>query len=110
MIAPVRDKTGKVVVYIGTQMEVRNHSSEGFGRNQARRRALALTPKQRQVLSLMVNGYRDSQIGEQLVIGTSAVKRLRSRVLKKLGVTTTADAIRIGVQAGLAAQYEHRLA
>ena len=104
MVAPIRDEAGKAVFFIGTQIEVRNHLSQGFGSNQSRRRALALTPKQRQVLRLMTNGYRDSQIGEQLGVGSSAVKRLRRRILDKLGVSTTADAIRIGVQAGLASQ------
>lgn len=102
MIAPVRDQGGKAVFFMGTQMEVIEHSSHGFGSSQARRRALGLTPKQRLVLSLMTNGHRDNQIGEQLSIGSSAVKRLRRRLLDRLGVSTTADAIRIGVQAGLA--------
>ena len=101
MVAPIYNDVGEAIFFIGTQMEVRDHSAQGFGPNQARRRALALTPKQRQLLSLMTNGYRDSQIGERLGIGTSAVSKLRNRLIVKLGVSTTADAIRIGVQAGL---------
>ena len=101
MFAPVHDAAGEAAFFIGTHMEVRDHSSHGFGTRQARRRVLALTPKQRQVLKLMTNGHRDSQIGDQLGIGASAVKRLRGRLLAKLGVPSTADAIRIGVQAGL---------
>jgi len=101
MVAPIRNDAGEAVFFVGTQMEVRDQSYQKFDPNQARRRALALSPKQRQLLSLITNGHRTSQIGERLGIGTSAVSKLRNRLLVKLGVSTTADAIRIGVQAGL---------
>ena len=102
MIAPIRDDVGKPAFFIGTQMEIQNHSSQGFGLKQSRRRVLALTSKQRLVLQAMSNGFGDQQIGDQLGIGTSAVKRLRGRLMEKLGVQTIADAIRIGIQAGMA--------
>jgi len=101
MVAPIRNDAGETVFFVGTQMEVHDKSYRKFDLNQARRSVLALSPKQRQLLSLMTNGHRNSQIGERLGIGTSAVSKLRNRLLVKLGVSTTAAAIRIGVQAGL---------
>lgn len=106
MIAPILDNFGNAVFFVGSQLEVRNQSLQNIRPLQSRRRVLALTSKQRRVLLLMTQGHRDRHIGEQLGIGGSAVKRLRSRLLGKLGVSSPAEAIRIGIEAGLASLHK----
>ena len=60
-----------------------------------------LTPRLRQTLALMTSGYRNKQIGGFLGIEEKTVKMHRARLLQALGVKTSADAIRIAVEAGL---------
>lgn len=52
-----------------------------------------LTPREREVLSLMVKGMRNSQISNDLVISGSTTKSHISSILAKLGVTSRAEAI-----------------
>ena len=62
MIAPVRDRSGNVVLFVGTQMEVTFNGSGGLRRERARTLVAALTPRQREVLELMTAGYLNKQI------------------------------------------------
>ena len=48
----------------------------------------------------MSNGYRNKQIGFELGIDEKTVKMHRSRLLRALQVPTSADAIRLAVEAG----------
>ena len=50
----------------------------------------------------MAMGYRNKQIGGFLGIEEKTVKMHRSRLLNALNVKTTADAIRIAVEAEIA--------
>jgi hypothetical protein len=49
----------------------------------------------------MGKGYRNKQIAHTLSISEKTVKMHRELLLQRLGATTTADAIRIAVEAGL---------
>ena len=102
MLAPVHGEDGSVVMFIGSQMDV-GTGGVGSGLRQTRGRELVarLTPRLRQTLELMTMGYRNKQIGGLLGIEEKTVKMHRSRLLQALGVNTTADAIRIAVEAGV---------
>jgi NarL family two-component system response regulator LiaR len=52
-----------------------------------------LTPREREVLALMVEGLRNAEIAERLVIGLSTVKFHVGSIFSKLGVTSRAEAI-----------------
>jgi NarL family two-component system response regulator LiaR len=52
-----------------------------------------LTPREREVLSLMVEGISNAKIAEKLVISHSTVKFHVSNILSKLGVSSRAEAI-----------------
>jgi len=101
MVAPVIGDGGEVLFFIGSQMEV---PAAGFDLHRARAQRLVagLTRRQRQVLQCLVRGCRNKQIAAELQIGEKTVKMHRSHLLGRLGATTSADAIRIGVEAGLA--------
>jgi NarL family two-component system response regulator LiaR len=60
-----------------------------------------LTPRERQVLALMVEGRSNPQIAEQLLIGLSTAKFHVSSILAKLGVGSRGEAVALAVQHNL---------
>ena len=102
MIAPIFDDTGDAVYFIGSQMDVTGGAAPAVDR---RRRATSqvdgLTRRQRQVLQEMTFGYRNKQIAIRLGISEKTVKMHRAALLTKLEAATSADAVRIAVEAGL---------
>jgi PAS domain S-box-containing protein len=103
MIAPVFDAAGEIAYFLGSQMDVTKQPPVAQSRRQERSAALVeeLTPRQRQVLHHMVQGLRNKQIAALLAIDEKTVKMHRARLLQKLGAGSSADAIRIGVEAGV---------
>ncbi len=104
MIAPIMGPDGEVAYYLGSQMDV----SEGknlpgpIRQQRAKEQVSMLTPRQRQVLEQMIQGLRNKQIAARLGIDEKTVKMHRAGLLVKLGASTSADAIRLGVEAGIA--------
>ena len=102
MIAPVLDEAGGVGFFLGSQMDVTGEPQRPTQRQaHSRTRVGALTRRQRQVLEHMIAGYRNKQIAAVLGIDEKTVKMHRAGLLTKLGAATSADAIRIGVEAGV---------
>ncbi|APG63618.1 histidine kinase [Sphingorhabdus lutea] len=103
MIAPVFDDEGEIKYFIGSQVEL---PDEETGPSSTRYRAAVgmvkeLSPRQLQVLKEMANGFRSKQIAYHLNLSERTVKMHRSIVLKKLGSSSLADAVRLAVEAGL---------
>lgn len=104
MIAPVRDASGNVALFLGSQMDADAGSgATGLRASRAKAAVSKLTPRLRQVLELMSVGYRNKQIGGALGIGEKTVKMHRARLKEALGVETSAEVIRIGLEAALTA-------
>jgi len=103
MIAPIFGVDGRADYFIGSQVEVPSEASVDGGIRRERARALTrnLTPRQSQVLKEMALGYRNKQIAARLGIDEKTVKMHRAGMLDRLGAPTSADAIRIAVEAGL---------
>jgi hypothetical protein len=70
-------------------------------RQRAQQLVSKLTLRQRQVLNQMVRGRRNKQIAPALGISEKTVKMHRAGLLAKLGVASSADAVRIAVEAEL---------
>lgn len=103
MIAPLLGEDGRIAWFVGSQMEVTARAAPlPFPRPAADARVATLTPRHLQVLELMVAGYRNKQIAGFLNISEKTVKMHRKALLVRLDAPTSADAIRIGVEAGLA--------
>ena len=65
-----------------------------------RARIAALSQRQREVLLLMAEGLLNKQIAWKLGLSERTIKMHRSALLRSLGLDTTADAIRLAVEAG----------
>jgi PAS domain S-box-containing protein len=103
MIAPVFGPGGAPCYFLGSQMEMAEPAGTAASARRDRARALvdALTERQRQVLREMMLGYRNKQIAPRLGINEKTVKMHRAALLVRLGVPTSADAIRIAVEGEL---------
>lgn len=103
MITPMFDEDGELVWFLGSQVDLGPVESSGLSGRQeeAARRVTGLSPRQRQILGLVANGLLNKQIAYELGISEKTVKMHRALMLERLGVATSAEAIRIAVEAGL---------
>jgi len=60
-----------------------------------------LTPREREVLTLVVEGLNNREIGERLTVSRSTAKAHVSNILSKLGVSNRAGAIAVAIRHGL---------
>lgn len=102
MVAPIFDANGEVEFFLGSQVEVgaEQSATQPSRRDLAAKRIEALSRRQKQILMLMAAGKLNKQIAYELGLGERTVKMHRSAVLKGLDVKTTADAIRVAIEAG----------
>lgn len=99
MIAPVLGDDGRPCCFVGTQMEV---MSEAAGeRERAAERIAQLTPRQRDVLRLMSSGLRNRDIGRELGLTEKTVKMHRGALVRRLGLGSSIEAVRLAIRAGL---------
>lgn len=105
LVAPIFDTEGELEYFLGSQVEL---ASDAPGPSTSRhanasRLVQTLTPRQREVLQQMAMGKLNKQIAYDLGLSEQTVKMHRAALLDRLGAATTADAIRIAVEADLAA-------
>ena len=98
MIAPIFDDQGKPAYFLGSQVEIATDGSDR--REQCCQLIEGLSKRQRQILIEIAGGKLNKQIAYDLGLSERTVKMHRAAVLKALGVRTSADAIRIAVEAG----------
>ena len=103
LVAPIYDTKDKLRYFLGSQVEV---GDEVPGPSVARRaRAAAavqtLSPRQQQVLRFVSNGLMNKQIAGQLGLSEKTVKMHRGILMDRLNLRTSADLVRIAVEAGL---------
>jgi DNA-binding CsgD family transcriptional regulator len=61
----------------------------------------SLTPRERDVLSLLVMGHTQKEVAERLHLSTKTVETHRARLSDKLGCRTRAELVCVGISAGL---------
>jgi FixJ family two-component response regulator len=62
---------------------------------EVRERLATLTPREREVLTLVVSGRMNKQIAAELGTAEQTIKQHRGRVMRKLGVDSVADLVRL---------------
>ena len=102
MVAPIFDAAGELEYFLGSQVEVAEDVARA---NDARReaahaRVAALSRRQREVLLHMAAGKLNKQIAYELGLSERTVKMHRAAVFTALGIKTSADAIRLAIEAG----------
>ncbi len=101
MIAPIFDAQGAVEYFLGSQVEVVDDNAPPVRRQAALDRIGALTTRQREILLMMAAGKLNKQIAWELGLSERTIKMHRAAMFQALGVRTSADAIRVAVEAGL---------
>jgi PAS domain S-box-containing protein len=103
LVAPIYDDNGELEFFLGSQVELDADAKATIANRRMAAAILVkeLTPRQRQVLAEMALGHLNKQIAHTLNVSEQTVKMHRALVMQRLGVATTADAIRIAVEAGL---------
>lgn len=103
LISPLFDEEGELAWFLGSQVELGDDSPRLFAARRERAALLVQTlpPRQLEVLEQLSHGLLNKQIAHRLGISEKTVKMHRALLLAKLGVSTSADAIRIAVEAGL---------
>ncbi|WP_409644315.1 LuxR C-terminal-related transcriptional regulator [Sphingorhabdus sp.] len=103
LVAPMFDEEGELEFFLGSQVELEPTAPKT---HENRRIAAAfavktLSRRQREVLAEMALGHLNKQIAFRLGLSEQTVKMHRALLMDRLGAATTADAIRIAVEAGL---------
>ena len=103
MITPLFDPEGGLAWFLGSQVDLGEPSADRLSGRRGRAAALVadLPPRQKEVLESMARGLLNKQIAWELNISEKTVKMHRALLLERLGVATSAEAIRIAVEAGL---------
>ena len=102
MVAPIFNAEGELEYFLGSQVEIVEDIARA---NDARRQAAydriaALSRRQREVLLQLAAGKLNKQIAYEMGLSERTVKMHRAAVFTSLGVRTSADAIRLAIEAG----------
>jgi len=102
MVAPIFGAAGELEYYLGSQVEIAEDvaRADDDRRLAARARIDTLSRRQREVLLLLASGKLNKQIAYELGLSERTVKMHRAAVFAALGVRTSADAIRLAIEAG----------
>ena len=101
--APLFDGDGNLSYFLGSQVDLSTDEAPSLSVRRARAAALVreLPRRQREVLESMAQGLLNKQIAFRLGIAEKTVTMHRVLLLERLGGITSAEAIRIAVEAGL---------
>ena len=102
MVAPIFDAFGELEYYLGSQVEIDDDRARANDerRSHAYDRIANLSPRQREILIELAKGKLNKQIAYDLNLSERTIKMHRSAMFRSLGVRTTADAIRVAIEAG----------
>jgi two-component system response regulator NreC len=62
-----------------------------------------LTPREREVMGRVAEGYTNAQIAEELRLGVKSVETYRARLMEKLGLTSSSALVRFALECGILA-------
>jgi len=89
---------GRLIAAIDEALEqARNHHSAQEQRERSVHLLSELTPREREVMQLVVTGRHNRDIGPELGISVRTVEVHKARLMAKLGVDNVADLVRISL-------------
>ncbi len=102
LVAPIYDEQDELLYFLGSQVEIGLDAStlSSMRRIRAAEMVKKLSPRQAQVLKHVANGLLNKQIAAELGLAEKTVKMHRAILMNRLGLNTTADLIRLAVEAG----------
>jgi FixJ family two-component response regulator len=77
-------------------------------KNEARRLLDLLTPREFEVMQLVITGMLNKQVGGELGMAEKTVKVHRGRVMQKLGVSSVAELVRLAQKAAIVSRAKDR--
>ncbi|MEO5772819.1 MAG: LuxR C-terminal-related transcriptional regulator [Sphingomicrobium sp.] len=103
MVTPLFGEDGELAFFLGSQVDLGVDAPALFNSRRARATELIqqLPRRQCEVLTGVARGLLNKQIAHQLGISEKTVKMHRALLLERLNVNTSAEAIRLAVEAGL---------
>ena len=94
MTKPVQDAT--LLLAIGQALKRSAELANEMGElDELRSRAMNLTSREREVMDLVVLGRLNKEIAYKLGTGESTVKAHRAKVMRKMGVSSVVDLVRV---------------
>ena len=103
VVAPIFDDDGELEYFFGSQVEL----DEGAQGPSLTRRVRAiekikdLSKRQLEVLQMVAQGLRNKQIAWELGLSEKTIKMHRGIAMEKLGAQSSAEMIRLAVEAGI---------
>ena len=85
----------------GALKSCRHDDGAGAARTELSQRLDRITPREREVLRLVVAGRPNKLIGRQLGVSTRTVETHRARIMEKLQVASVAELVALAIRSGL---------
>ena len=103
VVAPVFDEEGELEYFHGSQVELRDDVEAPMTTRRARaaEKIKDLSKRQLEVLQMVAGRLRNKQIAYELGLSEKTIKMHRGLAMEKLGARTSADMIRLAVEAGI---------
>lgn len=103
VVAPMFDDQGELTYFFGSQVEL---ADDAQGPSLTRRVRAAekikeLSKRQLEVLQMVASGLRNKQIAWELGLSEKTIKMHRGIAMEKLGAQSSAEMIRLAVEAGI---------
>ncbi len=103
VVAPVFDDAGELEYFHGSQIELEEGADSPMltRRVRAAEKIKDLSKRQLEVMTMVAAGLRNKQIAWELGLSEKTIKMHRGLAMEKLGAKSSADMIRLAVEAGI---------
>jgi len=103
VVAPVFDDAGELEYFHGSQIELEEGADSPMltRRVRAAEKIKDLSKRQMEVMTMVAAGLRNKQIAWELGLSEKTIKMHRGLAMEKLGAKSSADMIRLAVEAGI---------
>lgn len=103
VVAPIFGEDGELSYFFGSQVELEEDAKGPSLTRRARatEKVKELSKRQLEVLQMVASGLRNKQIAWELGLSEKTIKMHRGIAMEKLGAQSSAEMIRLAVEAGI---------